>query len=140
MLVRAASAIITCAALSLAVTSAPAVACISADAVDHHILPTLPKNIDADAVVLKVLLKKTPDWNTQRHDEAIVSVLGVVKGTFQGRSISLALRPRTSCDTVGVVGRPGYVVLKRYPSGWIVSGYHVVRGHTTGRGSVITPL
>ena len=136
---RVASAIDTCAALVLAVTSSPAVACISADAVDHHILPTLPKTVDADAVVLKVLLEKIPNWGAQIHDEATVSVLRVIKGKFQGRSISLALRPRTSCDAVGVVGRPGYVILKHYPSGWVVSAYHVVRGRTTDRGSVLTP-
>lgn len=135
-----ASAITKGAALSLALTATPALACISADAVDHHILPTLPKIIDADAVVLQVLLKKMPNWNAQLHDEAAVSVLRVVKGKFEARSVSLALRPRTSCDAVGVVGRPGYVVLKHYPSGWIVSAYHVVRGHTADRGSVITPL
>jgi len=140
MATRTASAIIKCAALSLALAATPAFACISADALDHHILPTLPKAIDADEIVLEVLLKKMPNWNSQYHDEATVSVLRIVKGRFKGRSISLALRPRTSCDVVGVVGRPGYVVLKHYASGWIVSTYHVVRGHTADRGSVITPL
>ena len=140
MATRTASAIIKCAALSLALAATPSFACISADALDHHILPTLPKAIDADEIVLEVLLKKMLNWNSHYHDEATVSVLGIVKGRFKGRSISLALRPRTSCDVVGVVGRPGYVVLKHYASGWIVSTYHVVRGHTADRGSVITPL
>jgi len=140
MATRTASAIIKGAALSLALAATPAFACISAEALDHHILPTLPKTIDADELVLEVLLKKIPKWNTQYHDEATVSVLRVVKGRFKGRSISLALRPRTSCDAVGVVGRPGYVVLKHDPFGWIVSTYHVVRGHAADRGSVITPL
>ena len=140
MATRTVSVIIKGAALSLLLAATPALACINADALDHHILPTLPKAIDADEIVLEVLLKKMPNWNSQYHDEATVSVLRIVKGRFKGRSISLALRPRTSCDVVGVVGRPGYVVLKHYASGWIVSTYHVVRGHAADRGSVITPL
>jgi hypothetical protein len=117
MATRTASAIIKGAALSLALAATPAVACTSADAVDHHILPTLPESSNADEIVLEVLLKKMPNWNAQYHDEATVSVLRVFKGGLKDRSISLALRPMTSCDAVGIVGRPGYVVLKHHPSG-----------------------
>jgi hypothetical protein len=79
MVVRNTSAIITCAALTLAGTPALAFACICADAVDHHILPTLPKAVDADATVLKVLLNKIPNWNAQGHDGASLSVLALSK-------------------------------------------------------------
>ena len=128
------------AAVACCLAASPASACISTDALDHHILPTLPKAIARDAVVLKVLLKRMPDWNSQQHDETTVAVLSVIKGQFTGRILSLSLRPRTSCEVVGVVGRPGYVVLKKYRSVWIVSAYHVLNGRTAGRGSIITPI
>lgn len=137
---RSASAIIKGAALSCALTATPAFGCISGDMMDHYILPTIPKDVDADETVLKVLLKRTPNWNAQLHDEATVSVLKVVKGNFRGRSISLPIRPKTSCDIVGVVGRPGYIIIKHYPSDWVVSAYHVVRGRTAGRGRTLTPF
>jgi len=54
MATRTASAIIKGAALSLALAATPAVACTSADAVDHHILPTLPESSNADEIVLEV--------------------------------------------------------------------------------------
>jgi len=105
---------------------------MSASDFDHYILPTLPKVVDRDAIVLKVVLKKMPDWSAQSHDEAAVSVLGVIKGRFSGRSVSLFLRPKSSCDAVGVIGRPGYVVLRRDAYGWKVIAYHVVNGRTAG--------
>ena len=80
MATRTASAIIKGAALSLALAATPAVACTNADAVDHHILPTLPKSSIAYEIVLEVLPKKMTNWNAQYHDKATVSVLRVVKG------------------------------------------------------------
>ena len=129
MLVSYRSFILAYASIVSCIAALPASACVSADALNHHILPTLPDVIDRDAVVLRVLLRRMPDWNAQRHDEATVSVLGVIRGRFLGRSVSLFLRPKTSCDVVGVVGRPGYVILKPYPSGgWVISVYHVENG------------
>lgn len=94
----------------------------------------------ADEVVLKVILKHEPNWYAQGHDEAKVSVLQVIKGPFRGRTVSLALNRHSSCDTIGVVGKSGYVVMKQYGSSWVVSAYHVSGGKTQGRGSAVIPI
>jgi hypothetical protein len=140
MIARRTSFSFACAAMAWFAIAAPASACMSVDALDHQILPTIPEHVEHDAVVLKVLLKRKPDWNKPHAGETTVSVLRVIRGVFSSRTLSLDLVPKSSCDVVGVVGRPGYVVLKHYPSGWIVSAYHVVDGRATTRGAILTPL
>ena len=121
-MLRTRSAMMMSAALAFATLSSPAIACIVASDMYLTIHPTVPKAIPSDAIVLKVLLDKEPNIADRSYRSSTLSVLKVVKGRYRWRSINLNLRPSSSCNGLGVVGRPGYVVLRRYPFGYQVIG------------------
>lgn len=106
-------------------------ACLSASLIEHHILPKVPSDVRKDLVVLKVILDKKP---YSEYDFVTVRVLSVIRGRFNPARVNLHTEAKTSCETLGVIGKPGYVVLSRDKLGWNIVRYRIVKGEMISMG------